>query len=141
MTSGSFWAKVDVTHASILHPCRLNFPQIRPKKRDVREATRTTNVGHGYLASWLFERKAIFVNESHLAPAKAVYTPKETWVAYLLWFLLGAWGGHHFYLGKTGRAVSYIFTLGWLGVGVLIDLFTLPSQVRVVNTQRAVGIS
>ncbi|WP_218577237.1 TM2 domain-containing protein [Phytohabitans rumicis] len=61
------------------------------------------------------------------APEKSVGT------AYLLWFFLGAVGAHQFYLGKTGRAISYIFTLGWLGIGLLIDLFTLPKQVRAVN--------
>ena len=48
-------------------------------------------------------------------------------------------GGHQFYLGKTGRAVSYLLTCGWIGVGPLIDLFTLPAQVRQVNTQATVA--
>jgi TM2 domain-containing membrane protein YozV len=56
-------------------------------------------------------------------------------MAYLLWFLLGVVGAHQFYLGKTGRAISYIFTFGWLGIGLLIDLFTLPKQVRAANGQ------
>lgn len=64
---------------------------------------------------------------------------KDTGIAYLLWFLLGVFGGHQFYLGKTGRGLLYLFTFGLVGVGVLIDLFTLPSQVRQVNTQLAVG--
>ena len=62
--------------------------------------------------------------------------PKEVGIAYILWFLLGVFGGHQFYLGKNGRAIGYLLTLGWLGVGVLIDLFTLPSQVRMVNMMR-----
>jgi hypothetical protein len=66
--------------------------------------------------------------------------PRSTGAAYLWWFFLGAVGAHQFYLGKTGRAVSYIFTLGWLGIGIIIDLFTLPAQVRQINAQRAVGI-
>ncbi|WP_255609642.1 TM2 domain-containing protein [Micromonospora sp. PLK6-60] len=64
---------------------------------------------------------------------------KETGIAYLFWFLLGIFGGHQFYLGKIGRGLLYLFTFGILGVGVLIDLFTLPSQVRQVNTQLAIG--
>jgi hypothetical protein len=63
--------------------------------------------------------------------------PRSTGTAYVWWFFLGAVGAHQFYLGKTGRAVSYIFTLGWLGVGLVIDLFTLPAQTRQVNAQRA----
>ena len=48
---------------------------------------------------------------------------KSVGMAYLLWFFLGVLGAHQFYLGRTGRAVSYIFTFGWLGIGLLIDLF------------------
>ncbi|MGY0007608.1 TM2 domain-containing protein [Micromonospora sp. I033] len=65
---------------------------------------------------------------------------KSVGVAYLFWLLLGFFGGHQFYLGKTGRGLLYLFTGGLLFVGVVIDLFTLPSQVRQVNTQLAVGI-
>lgn len=61
------------------------------------------------------------------APAKSLG------VAYVLWFFLGIFGGHQFYLRKTGRAIGYLLTLGWLTVGLWIDLFTLPSQVRAVN--------
>lgn len=64
---------------------------------------------------------------------------KDVGVAYLLWFFLGALGVHQFYLGKTGRAVSYLLTLGWLTVGLWIDLFTLPKQVRAVNNQQING--
>ena len=64
---------------------------------------------------------------------------KSTGVAYLLWFFLGVLGVHQFYLGKTGRGLLYLFTFGGLLIGVLIDLFTLPAQVRQVNTELAVG--
>ncbi|SNT45653.1 TM2 domain-containing protein [Asanoa hainanensis] len=65
---------------------------------------------------------------------------KEVGIAYLLWFFLGGLGIHQFYLGKTGRGLLYLFTLGIFGIGLVIDLFTLPSQVRQRNTQLAVGI-
>ncbi|BCJ27398.1 TM2 domain-containing protein [Actinocatenispora sera] len=68
------------------------------------------------------------------APATA--GTKSVGVAYLLWFFFGFLGVHQFYLGKTGRGVSYIFTLGWVGIGLLIDLFTLPSQVRKANGEQ-----
>jgi TM2 domain-containing membrane protein YozV len=58
---------------------------------------------------------------------------KSVGTAYVLWFLLGVLGVHQFYLGRVGRGISYIFTFGWLGIGLLIDLFTLPSQVRKAN--------
>jgi hypothetical protein len=72
----------------------------------------------------------------HIYPAKE----KETAIAYVLWFFLGALGVHHFYLGKIGRGIGYLLTVGWLTIGLWIDLFTLPSQVRQVNTQARVGL-
>ncbi len=65
---------------------------------------------------------------------------KDVGVAYLFWFFFGILGIHHFYLGKIGRGVLWLLTGGLLGVGWLVDLFTLPSQVRQVNAQRAMGI-
>ena len=64
-----------------------------------------------------------------VAPAQQ----KSVGVAYALWFFLGVLGAHQFYMGKTGRAVSYIFTFGWLGIGLLIDLFTMSKQVQQAN--------
>jgi len=60
---------------------------------------------------------------------------KSVGTAYLLWFFFGIIGVHQFYLGKTGRGVSYIFTLGWLWIGLIIDLFTLPKQVQEANAK------
>ncbi len=71
---------------------------------------------------------------------RSVLPPKSLGIAYLFWFFFGLLGIHWFYLGKTGRGVLWLLTGGLLGVGWLVDLFMLPSQVRQVNTQRAVGI-
>jgi len=60
---------------------------------------------------------------------------KETWVAYLLWFFLGFLGVHKFYLGKMGWGILYIFTGGLFLIGWLIDIFTIPSQVRRANEE------
>ena len=57
--------------------------------------------------------------------------PKDKWVAFLLCFFLGIWGAHKFYEGKTGMGILYIFTLGLLGIGVLVDLIVIlckPNQ-------------
>lgn len=70
--------------------------------------------------------------------------PKETSVAYLLWFFLGGVGAHHFYLRRTGHAVAYLcaFVLGFVTVGfgfiitailLLVDLFMIPQFTRRAN--------
>jgi hypothetical protein len=38
------------------------------------------------------------------------------------------------------RQIIYKY-FGILGIGLIIDLFTLPSQVKTINARRAVGIS
>ena len=69
-----------------------------------------------------------------------ILPPKSLGIAYALWLLLGVFGVHQFYLGKIGRGILYLLTARLLGIMWLIDLFTLPSQLRMVNAQRSVGI-
>ncbi|MGC5583821.1 TM2 domain-containing protein [Ornithinimicrobium sp. W1665] len=65
---------------------------------------------------------------------------KSVGLAYVLWLLLGLIGVHHFYIGKIGRGVGYLLTLGWFTIGWWVDLFTLASQVRRLNTERRMGL-
>ena len=44
---------------------------------------------------------------------------------FLLFFFLGAFGVHRFYVGKVGTGFLYLFTLGLFGIGVLVDFFTI----------------
>jgi TM2 domain-containing membrane protein YozV len=63
----------------------------------------------------------------------AVVPIKSKGVAYLLWFFLGIFGAHRFYLEKIGTGILYLLTGGVLGIGWLIDLFTLSGQVDTYN--------
>lgn len=65
---------------------------------------------------------------------------KSLGVAYLLWLFLGFLGVHHFYLGKVGRGLGYLFTCAWFTFGLWVDLFTLPGQVRRINAERRAGL-
>ncbi len=69
-------------------------------------------------------------------------TDKEPGIAYalMLFTLIGVAGVQHFYMGKIGRGFLWLFTFGLLGIGTIVDLFTIPAQVRQVNTQRRVGV-
>ena len=69
-------------------------------------------------------------------------TEKEPGIAYalMLFTLIGVAGVQHFYMGKIGRGFLWLFTFGLLGIGTIVDLFTIPAQVRQVNTQRRVGV-
>jgi TM2 domain-containing membrane protein YozV len=63
----------------------------------------------------------------------AVVAGKSKTTAYLLWFFLGGLSAHKFYLGKTGIGILYLLTGQLAGIGWIIDLFTLGSQVDNYN--------
>ena len=71
---------------------------------------------------------------------------KSAGLSYLLWFFLGALGGHNFYLGRTTIAViqliltilgiitsfigiGFLF-LGIVGLWALVDAFLIPGVIR-----------
>lgn len=66
---------------------------------------------------------------------------KNKGIAYLLWactlLSLGLIHGlHYFYLGKYGKGIVWLLTLGLLGIGSFIDLFTLGGQVDQINAKQ-----
>jgi hypothetical protein len=52
-------------------------------------------------------------------------SPHSRLAALLLCLFIGALGVHRFYVGKVGTGVAMIFTLGGLGIWVLIDLIMI----------------
>ncbi|MBO9428744.1 TM2 domain-containing protein [Sulfitobacter sp. R18_1] len=86
--------------------------------------------------------KKLEVDQQMLIEQRVANEAKTPVVAYLLWFFLGSFGGHRFYLGKkTSGIVMAVLTLvgilttailiGFLiligvGVWVLIDAIMIP---------------
>jgi TM2 domain-containing membrane protein YozV len=95
-----------------------------------------TNTGGGLSA----DTQALMAFESN---------KKSAGVAYLLWFFTGGFGGHRFYLGRTGSAVAQLcltvfgfltlivfigfFLLAAVGIWLLVDLFTIGGIVESQN--------
>lgn len=50
---------------------------------------------------------------------------KSALVTLILLMITGCFGGHNFYLGKTGWGIAYLFTFGLFGIGVFIDFIRL----------------
>jgi TM2 domain-containing membrane protein YozV len=68
-------------------------------------------------------------------PYRFEQNQKQVHVAYILLIFFGVIGVHKFYLGRAGLGVAYIFTLGFFGIGVLIDIFTLNTQTLEANAK------
>jgi hypothetical protein len=60
-------------------------------------------------------------------------------VAFVLWLscLFGLCGLHRFYLGKPISGFLYLITLGFFGIGQIIDLARLDTMVESANWQLA----
>ena len=54
---------------------------------------------------------------------------KSRLVALLLCIFLGEFGIHRFYVGKIGSGILFILTVGWFGLGWLIDLIRIACGV------------
>ena len=60
-------------------------------------------------------------------------------VAYIMWVFLGWFGGHNFYLRRTGVAITQLIltltVVGWLitVIWAFVDGFLIPSWVREQN--------
>jgi TM2 domain-containing membrane protein YozV len=71
---------------------------------------------------------------------------KTALVAYLLWFFVGIFGGHNFYLKRTGVAVTQlILSITIIGMAitvfwVLVDAFLIPGWVRTQNNMLAMQL-
>ncbi len=59
-------------------------------------------------------------------------------IGYILW-IFGFTGSHRFYYGKPISGTIYLFTLGLLGIGWLIDLFLIPAMDREADLRFEAG--
>lgn len=58
---------------------------------------------------------------------------KSKTTARFLALFLGFSGLQWFYLGKVGKGLLYLFTLGFFGIGWFFSIFTIGKQVDIYN--------
>ncbi|XP_072021078.1 uncharacterized protein [Amphiura filiformis] len=58
---------------------------------------------------------------------------KSLAMAYIFWFPLGIFGLHRMYLDHWFMGIVYMCTLGYFGIGWIVDGFCLPSIVKETN--------
>jgi TM2 domain-containing membrane protein YozV len=85
------------------------------------------------------------VSNDAIAMMKFESGKKSAGIAYLLWFFLGLFGAHRFYLNDFWMGILVVASviIGFLLIfpllvafGILLyDLFTIPSQVRAKNAE------
>jgi TM2 domain-containing membrane protein YozV len=93
----------------------------------------------------------ISTQQQMLIEQRVTNEAKSTGAAYLLWFFLGTFGAHRFYLGRTGTAVTQLLMtiIGWLtvvlvvgifiliavGIWLLVDAFLIPGMIQAQKDQ------
>jgi TM2 domain-containing membrane protein YozV len=81
----------------------------------------------------ILQKQGLTSEELQLLSSEMSKKQKSSGTTWLLWFFTGGFGGHRFYLGKTGTAVAMLLTLGGLGIWVFIDLFLINGMVKDSN--------
>ncbi len=52
---------------------------------------------------------------------------KNKWIAFVICYIFGIFGGHYFYVGRPGKGFLYLFTLGLFGFGWIVDIIRIPA--------------
>ncbi|WP_225743777.1 TM2 domain-containing protein [Marinilactibacillus sp. Marseille-P9653] len=95
--------------------------------------------------------------EKMVVNSEVANSKKSTGMAYLLWFFLGVFGIHRFYLNRKGSAIALLalFVTGWItsviligflflfigGIWLFVDLFLVAGMVRVENEKLTTSFS
>jgi TM2 domain-containing membrane protein YozV len=59
-------------------------------------------------------------------PCSGYCASQKNWaVNLILCVFLGGIGAHRFYVGKIGTGLLWLFTLGFVGIGVLVDMILI----------------
>ncbi len=80
--------------------------------------TYTYNYNYNYNNSFNNSGNSYTKNSMEIHGEKA----RNKWVYFFLTVFLGVLGVNHFYEGKVGKGLAYLFTGGFFGIGYLVDI-------------------
>ncbi|MGZ3691308.1 MAG: TM2 domain-containing protein [Pseudobdellovibrio sp.] len=85
---------------------------------------------------WIID---LFLIPSMDREADRKYTagPTNYSIAWLLLAYFGIFGFHRFYMGKWITGFIYLFSLGFFGIGLFYDLWTLNGQIDELNRRKS----
>jgi len=84
-----------------------------------------------YVLVWLIDgfriKKLVEIANNRLVPKEKQTNPWNIYDIYLFWIPPFGFGGlYYFYMGYYWRFLTYLFNLGFVGFGWLLDLFLIP---------------
>jgi len=84
-----------------------------------------------YIVVWLIDglrmQHLVDIANNDIVPKEKKINPWSVYDIYLFWIPpFGIGGLHHFYTGYYWRFVTYLFSLGFIGFGWLLDLVLIP---------------
>jgi len=78
----------------------------------------------------IFLKRQLSSEQLSIVQSELEKKQKNKVVMYLLWWFLGIFGGHRFYLGDVGVGIGQLLTLGGLGIWALIDVFLIGKRLE-----------
>ena len=66
-------------------------------------------------------------SNAYVRDRRTPISDKSRLVALLLCIFVGCIGVHHFYVGRVGYGILYIFTAGLFGIGLLVDFILIAT--------------
>ena len=82
------------------------------------------------LFSAMFLIPAITITQAQRAKVSKIdtcYSEKSYWVTLLLAIFFGTFGIHRFYTGRKLTGILYLFTLGGVGIGWMVDIILVAT--------------
>lgn len=81
----------------------------------------------------ILQKQDLSPQQLQLFQSEMMSRQKNAGVAWLLLLFAGGFGGHRFYLGRSGSAIAMLLTAGGFGLWTLADIFMMNSMLKETN--------